>query len=65
MLITRTSAFSGKENTMDLDITYDHIARWDRGELIQNVMPHLTADEREFLMKGTTPEEWDLMFGVE
>ena len=27
-------------------------------ELIQNAMPNLSADEREFLMTGITPEEW-------
>jgi hypothetical protein len=26
-------------------------------------MPNLSADDREFLMTGTTPEEWDEMFG--
>ena len=25
-------------------------------------MPHLSADDREFLMTGVTPEEWDATF---
>lgn len=38
--------------------------RWKTGnELIQNVFPELDADQREFLMTGTTPAEWDKMFG--
>lgn len=39
------------------------IARWQRGELIQNALPGLTADERELLMTGTHPDCWDKMFG--
>jgi hypothetical protein len=29
---------------------------------VQNAMPHLSADEREFIMTGITPTEWDEMF---
>jgi len=59
MLIERKSMFTGKINVMDLDVTYDELERWMDGELIQKVFPHLTTDEREFLMTGTTPEEWE------
>jgi hypothetical protein len=34
-----------------------------RGELLQNAFPFLNPDEREFLLTGTTPEEWNAMFG--
>ena len=62
MKITKTSAFSGNEHTMDLPITQAEIDRWHRGELIQNVWPHLKPNEREFLITGTTQEEWNEMF---
>ena len=62
MKITKTSAFSGKEHTMDLPITQEELDRWHRGELIQNVFPHLNPSQREFLITGTTPEEWNDMF---
>jgi len=58
MLIERKSMFTGKINVMDLDVTHEELERWMDGELIQKVFPHLTTDEREFLMTGTTPEEW-------
>jgi hypothetical protein len=29
--------------------------------LIQNLLPHLNPDEREFLISGLTPEDWDAM----
>ena len=35
------------------------------GKLIQNAMPDLTAEQREFLISGTTPDEWAAMFGTE
>lgn len=38
---------------------------WRNGQHIQNAMPELTADEREFLLTGMTPEEWDAAFGEE
>jgi hypothetical protein len=62
MLITRKSMYSGKVNTMDLPITDEQIARWESDTLIQNAFPNLNADQREFLMTGILPEEWDEMF---
>jgi hypothetical protein len=35
--------------------------RWQKGELIQRVFPSLSDDDREFLLSGTTPKEWDAM----
>ena len=60
--ITKTSTLTGAEYTMVLDITDAELARWQEGEHIHNVFPHLTAGEHEFLMTGVTPEEWDAMF---
>lgn len=31
-------------------------------EFIQDVLPHRSADEREFIISGVTPAEWDQMF---
>lgn len=62
MLVERTSPLTGKINVMDLDITEAQIAEWEGGKLIQNVFPHLNADEREFLMTGLFPGEWDQLF---
>lgn len=63
MKITRRSPFSGKVNTLDLSITQEQIYRWQHGgELIQNVFPNLTPDQREFLLTGITAEEWNAVF---
>ena len=65
MIIERTSPFSGKKNEMDIDVTQEQIDEWKNGELIQNAMPNVSADEREFIMTGITPEEWENTFGGE
>ena len=62
MLITRTSTLSGHTSSMDIDVTLEQMASWEQGELVQNAMPNLSADEREFIMTGITPTEWNEMF---
>jgi len=61
MNITRKSMLSGKESTRDIDINVGQLQRWKNGEHIQNVVPHLSPDDREFIMTGITKEEWDSM----
>ena len=63
MQIVRTSRISGNTNVMDIDITTDQFLSWINGSLIQDVMPDISADEREFIMTGITPDEWDAEFG--
>jgi len=63
MKIKRVSPITGKINIMDLDVLTEQIVRWKKGELIQDVFPELTADEREFIMTGITPEDWNEMVG--
>lgn len=65
MLITMRSQLSGKESTMDLDVTFGQIAELQSPgrRMIQDIFPNLSADEREFLLTGVTPEEWATAFG--
>ena len=65
MIILRKSQISGKDHAMDLPVTQGQLDRWRAGELIQHVMPHLSVDQREFIITGTTKEEWDEIFGGE
>jgi hypothetical protein len=65
MLITRKSLISGNINTMSLPITEEQYNAWEQGTLVQVAMPHLTPDEREFVMSGITPTEWAETFGEE
>ena len=65
MKITKTSIQSGITRTLDLDVTLDEYASWRGGQLIQNAMPRLNADEREFIKTGVTAEEWEEMFSAQ
>ena len=61
MIITKTSPLTGMLNTMDIDVTPLQIEQWERGMLIQDAMPLLTNDEREFIMTGLTSSDWENM----
>ena len=63
MKITRTSRLTGNTSAMELPITQAQLDAWVDGELIQNAMPQLDADQREFVMTGITPAEWNAAFG--
>ena len=63
VLITKKSPISGNVNSLDLPITEAQILLWQSGALIQEAFPHLSADQREFLLSGITPEEWEATFG--
>ena len=65
MQITRISMFTNKVHTMDINVTQEQIALWENGTLIQDAMPNLSADEREFIKTGVTPSEWSDFFGEE
>lgn len=58
MMISRKSILTGKEHVMDIDVTLDQIHDYQAGTLLQNAFPHLSAEEREFLKTGITPDEW-------
>ena len=63
MKITRRDVY-GKDNTREIDITPEQMAAWEAGGLIQNVAPNLSPYDREFLISGTTPEQWDALMAA-
>ncbi len=65
MEITRVSPVTGITNTIFIDVNIDQVLQWQHGALIQDVMPELSPDEREFIMSGITPTEWDQLFADE
>ena len=56
MLISKFSPISMKDHTRDIPVTQEQLDAWKSGVLIQNAMPNISADDREFLMTGITPE---------
>ena len=63
MIVTRVSSVSGKSNSMELNITEKQLKDWKAGVLAQEAFSNLSDNEREFIMTGITPEEWDNVFG--
>lgn len=64
--LTKISPLTKKPNKMELPITIEELDAFNSGsEHIQNVFPDLSADEREFIMTGYTPEDWAVIFPPE
>lgn len=60
MKIERRSPFTGRVHTMEIDITPEQLAAYEKGGiLVQDAFPHLSPVEREFIYSGMTSEEWD------
>jgi len=62
MLVTRTSNITGITRTLDLPVTEEQLAAHKSGTLAQHAFPDLSADLREFIISGVTPEERDMLF---
>jgi len=62
MKIKRTSQVTGITRTRDIDVTKEQLVRWEAGALIQDVMGHLSAADREFIITGITDDEWQRAF---
>ena len=64
--VTMKSPISGEVNVMYMPTTSERIESWRTGDgNIQDVLPELNADQREFLMTGITAKEWDEQFPEE
>lgn len=63
MKVQRKSILSGKLNEMELNVTSQQMERFYSGrELTQNIFPNLNSEEREFLISGMLPTEWNKNF---
>lgn len=59
MIISRISPFTGATNVMDIPITQEQLDAYNCGDTaIQVMFPHLTPEQREFIMTGITEDEW-------
>lgn len=66
MIITRKSTISGAYNSKDIPVDPEDMALWQLGEgNIQDLMPYLTAEDREFILSGITSVEWEEFFSKE
>lgn len=59
--VTGKCVITGEEYSCIVPTT--GLQRWLDGELIQNAMPGVSADDREFLKSGISPVGWERAFG--
>lgn len=62
MEIIRVCPITGKINRQEIPVSRAQIDSWKAGELIQDAMPHLTPDQREFIKTGIMPDVWESIF---
>lgn len=71
MIIEKTSIFTGTTHRRDIPIKPEDYKAWinasnnDPKRHIQNAAPYLSVDDREYMISGATPEEWNTIFGDE
>ena len=59
MIITSKSIMSGLSRSKDIDVTTDQLFDWHQGALIQNAMPNVSSEDRDFI-KGIFWDECGL-----
>jgi len=59
--VTCSSDITGNITTKNIKITEQQYTSWkEESVLIQNAVPHLSIDDREFLISGITNKEWNI-----
>jgi len=60
MIINRTSAYSGKTRSRNIEVDPQDWAMYQGGfGSISEIMPYLSDADREFILSGLTPGEWE------
>jgi hypothetical protein len=47
----------------NVTVDEDDYNDWKNGKYAQDAFPYLSADEREFIISGTSPEGWKKLYG--
>ena len=67
--IEKKSPITNEWNSMEMDITDEQferiLNRYETKELLQNIVPDLSKEEREFIISGYTIEEQKTLFGYD
>lgn len=59
MLIRRKSMMTGVVRELEINVTNLQLQEWQNGALIQDAMPEVSVNDREFIKTGIISEEWD------
>ena len=63
-IVETLSPVTGKTNVEEIPADADAILNWMKGlDLVQNALPKLDEDQREFLITGCTQSDWDFLWG--
>ena len=62
MKITKTCVYTNRKNTMDIDITEEQYEQFKQGGDIDEIMPSITYEERQFLLTGALPDDEDSLY---
>lgn len=63
--ITRNSILDDSVSSMDFPITFAALHDYCTGAVnVQDAFPDLTTEQREFLLSGITPNDWEQVFCV-
>jgi len=70
MRVSRYSNATGIYHTREIPVESAAMKKWEmtpdlKRPLIQDAFPALSSDDREFILTGITPEEWQEIFGDE
>tara|TARA_Y100001972_G_C7591339_1_gene296390 strand:- start:712 stop:930 length:219 start_codon:yes stop_codon:yes gene_type:complete len=61
--IEKQSPLTGKINIMEIEMNPEDYVRWQNTAVnIQDALPYLSVDEREFLISGVSPDDWEQMY---
>ena len=66
MQVTRRSPVTGQTNTLEVNVTEQQMQEFQsegRQRLVQEIFCDASAEEREFILTGYTPEDWAMIFG--
>jgi len=63
--VTKTMPFPSLKTIGDILALEKFEEKYPHVKLIQDALPMLSNEEREFLITGLTPEEWHELFGEE
>lgn len=62
MKITKHCVHTNRKNTMEIGITNEQYVQLREGADIDQLLPEITYEEREFLLTGALPGELDELY---
>ena len=64
VLVNRTCILDGQDYQYVVKgATEAQVLAWSSGMHIQDAMPNVSAEDREFIISGITPDHWNAVFG--